>query len=55
VCKNLIGLTGVAIVATDDPDVLTAWLLKWNDMVDIETAPVLDDQEARNLVRKTIA
>ena len=52
---DLIGLTGVAIVATDDPDVLTAWLLKWNDMVDIETAPVLDDQESRNLVRKTIA
>jgi len=52
---DLIGFTGVAIVETDNPDALTAWLIKWNDMVDIETAPVLDDQEARDLGRKTIA
>jgi len=52
---DLIGFTGVAIVETDDPDVLSAWLIKWNDMVDIETAPVLDDKEARELGRKTIA
>ena len=52
---DLIGFTGVAIVETGDPDSLTAWLIKWNDMVDIETAPVLDDQEARALGRKTIA
>ena len=52
---DLIGFTGVAIVETDDPDHLTAWLIQWNDMCDIETAPVLDDQEARALGRKTIA
>jgi hypothetical protein len=52
---DLIGFTGVAIVETADADALTVWLLKWNEMVDIETAPVLDDQEARALGRKTIA
>lgn len=52
---DLIGFTGVAIVETADPDALTAWLIKWNDMCDIETVPVLDDQEARALGRKTIA
>jgi len=52
---DLIGFTGVAIVETADPDELTGWLIKWNDMVDIETTPVLDDQETRSLARKTIA
>ena len=52
---DLIGFTGVAIVETDDPDSLSAWLLQWNHICDIETTPVLDDQEARALGRKTIA
>ena len=52
---DLVGFTGVAIVETDDPDDLMGWLIQWNDMVDIETTPVLDDQEARALGRKTIA
>ena len=52
---DLIGFTGVAIVETDDPDALTAWLIKWNDMVDIDSAPVLDDKEAREFGRKTVA
>lgn len=52
---DLVGFTGVAIVETDDPDALSAWLLQWNDMCDIEAAPVLDDQETRALGRKTLA
>ena len=52
---DLIGFTGVAIVETDDPDALTAWLLNWNNICDIESTPVLDDQEARALGRKTMA
>ena len=52
---DVIGFTGVAIVETNDPEALSAWLLKWNDMVDIETTPVLDDKETRDLGRKTIA
>lgn len=51
---DLIGFTGVAIVETDDPDVLTAWLIKWNGMVDIESVPVLDDNEARELGRQVL-
>ena len=52
---DLIGFTGVAIVETDDPDALTTWLLNWNNTIDIETTPVLDDQEARSLARQTVA
>ena len=52
---DVIGFTGVAIVETDDPDALSTWLIQWNDMVDIDATPVLDDQETRALGRKTIA
>lgn len=52
---DLIGFTGVAIVETDDPNVLTAWLIKWNSMVDVESVPVLDDLEAREFGRQALA
>lgn len=52
---DLIGFTGVAIVETGDPEALNAWLIQWNDIVDIETAPVLDDEEAREFGRKAFA
>jgi hypothetical protein len=52
---DLIGLTGVAIVETANPESLNAWLIQWNDIVDIQTTPVLDDDEAREFVRKALA
>ena len=51
---DLVGFTGVAIVETDDPGVLTTWLLKWNGIVDVESVPVLDDNEARELGRQAL-
>lgn len=51
---DLIGFTGVAIVDTQDQDALATWLLKWNDMVDIEAVPVVGDREARELGRKAL-
>lgn len=51
---DLVGFTGVAIVETDDPDDLGKWLLQWNSMCDVETVPVLDDDEARKLGRQVL-
>jgi len=51
---DLAGLAGVAIVETNDANALTLWLLKWNDAIDIQTAPVFDDAEARKLIRQAL-
>ncbi len=52
---DVIGFTGVAIAETDDPKALSAWLLHWNDVIDVQSVPVLDDNEARELGRQEIA
>ena len=51
---DLIGFTGVAIVETDDVNDLNSWLIQWNDGIDIETIPVLDDKETRKFGRKVL-
>jgi hypothetical protein len=52
---DLIGFTGAAIAETDDPNALSAWLLNWNGIIDVQSVPVLDDNEARELGRQTEA
>lgn len=49
---DVIGLTGVAIVETDDPKALSMWLLNWNKFIDIEATPVFDDEETKALWRE---
>jgi hypothetical protein len=49
---DMIGMTGVAIVETDDPKKLSMWLLNWNGTIDIEAVPVFDDEEAREMGRE---
>ncbi|MDD9889888.1 MAG: DUF3303 family protein [Gammaproteobacteria bacterium] len=39
--------TGVAIVEAASMDAVTAFLLNWNHVCDIEVSPVLDDAETR--------
>lgn len=41
----MIGFTGVAIAETNDPKALAARLLNWNDVIDVDATPVLDDKE----------
>lgn len=48
---DVIGFTGVAIAETDDPGALSDWLLNWNGIIDVQSVPVLDDNETRNLGR----
>jgi len=52
---DMIGFTGVAIAETSNPESLNAWLIQWNNIVDIEVTPVLDDKEAREFGRKALA
>ncbi len=49
---DLVGFTGVAIAETDDPKALAKWLLHWNGVLDVESTPVLDDQETRAFGRE---
>ena len=48
---DLVGFTGVAIAETDDPKALAKWLLHWNEAIDLESTPVLDDEETRAVGR----
>jgi len=47
--------TGVAICETTDPHALAGWLLNWNNVLDVEAVPVLDDKEARAVGKKKFA
>lgn len=49
---DLSQFTGVAICETADPLALAAWALNWNNVLDVETVPVLDDDEARAAGKK---
>jgi hypothetical protein len=49
---DLASFTGVAIVESDDAQAIASWALNWNSSLDIEVAPVLDDEEAREVGRK---
>jgi Protein of unknown function (DUF3303) len=44
--------TGVVIVETDSAEALSSWALNWNDVMDIDIVPVLDDQETWALGKK---
>lgn len=48
---DLIGMTGVAIIESDDAAAVTNWLLNWNSVLDCEVTPVFDDDEARAIGR----
>jgi len=48
---DLIGLTGVAIIESDDAAAVSNWLLGWNSILDVEVTPVFDDDETRAIGR----
>lgn len=52
---DLVSFTGVAICETSDPSAVHKWLLNWNDVIDVEVAPVLDDEETRAIGRARFA
>jgi len=43
---NEVEMTGVAIVESDSCAALSTYLLQWNSFMDMDIAPVLDDEES---------
>ncbi len=52
---DLSQLTGVAICESDDAQAVANWALNWNNVLDLETVVVLNDEEARAVGRNKIA
>ena len=44
---DLSEFTGVAICESDDAQAVASWALNWNNVLDVKTVPVLNDEEAR--------
>lgn len=47
--------TGVAVVETTDPAAMFRYLGRWNPMMDLEIAPVLDDEESASTGKQILA
>jgi len=52
---DLSEFSGVAICESDDPQALASWALNWNNVLDVKTVMVLNDEEAREVGRKKLA
>ena len=46
--------TGVAILEATDAIALSRYLARWNPFMDIDVAPVLDDEESARVARLTL-
>ena len=46
---------GVAIFECDTAEALSNWALNWNQVLDLEIAPVLDDSETRALGKQRLS
>ncbi|NNG17446.1 MAG: DUF3303 family protein [Gemmatimonadales bacterium] len=49
---DLVQFSGLAICETDDPSAVHKWILNWNNVIDAEVTPVLDDEETRAIGRQ---
>ena len=48
------GGTGVCICSTNDIEALTAWLVNWAEMCDIDVEPVIDDETLRPILKEKL-
>lgn len=48
------GGTGLAIVETADAQALASWAINWNNIMDIDVKPVIDDEEARSVGKQKL-
>jgi hypothetical protein len=48
------GRTGVAVFESTDLLALNRYLARWNPFMDLDVAPVVDDEEAAQLARITL-
>ncbi len=49
---DLVSFTGVAVCEASDGTAVHRWLLNWNEILDAEVTPVLDDEETRAVGRE---
>ena len=47
-------MTGVAILESDSAAALSGYLLQWNRWMDMDIAPVLDDEESAEVGRQAL-
>ena len=52
---DLSQFTGVAICESDDAQAVASWALNWNNVLDVSTVVVLNDEEARTVGRNKVA
>ena len=43
---------GMVVCESDDPAAVQSWALNWNNGLDVEIGPCLDDDEARAAIKK---
>jgi hypothetical protein len=51
---DVVSFTGVAICESDDAGAVGNWLLNWNQVLDAEVTPVLDDAETAAVGRARV-
>ena len=44
---DMVAFTGLAVCESDDAGAVANWILNWNDVIDADVTPVLDDDETR--------
>jgi hypothetical protein len=49
---NIAEFTGVAILETESTAAMSLYLMQWNSMMDMDVAPVLDDEESAQAGKK---
>jgi hypothetical protein len=49
-----VGLSGIAIAETDDPLLMSKWVLDWNDMFELQVRAVVTDEQVGPLLARTV-
>ena len=49
---DLAAARGVVICESNDLGAVHSWALNWNNVLDVEVTPVVDDDEARSTLKK---
>ena len=51
---DLVAGEGALICESDDLSAVQAWAFNWNDVIDVAIRPVVDDQEAKSMLREKL-
>lgn len=46
------GAKGFLLASSDDPKLMLQWVGEWADLIEFQTLPVLDDEEAAAVMKK---